>query len=226
MGDFMKLTRGNAQTGTRQAAPKAQTHGRLDSIAGVVPAIRHVADGEYLFRQGRATFGIFRLLHGRIRLVRVSADGTEVSMHGVRRGELFAEASLFSARYHCDAVATMDSEVLVYPRAELAQRLHDDREALWAFTGELARRVQGLRSLLELRQTRSAPERVLQFLRLRSDTQGVVRPDDSLKRLAEEVGLTHEAFYRALATLEREGAIKRSPGEIRLNEGAPARAQR
>ena len=226
MGNSMKFANGNAQTRTRQRAPEARTHDRLDSIAGVAPALRHVAAGEYLFRQGKATFGIFRLLQGRIRLVRVSADGTEVSMHGVRRGELFAEASLFSARYHCDAEATMDSEVLVYPRAELAQRLHDDREALWAFTGELARRVQGLRSLLELRQTRSAPERVLQFLRLRSDAQGVVRPDDSLKRLAEEVGLTHEAFYRALATLEREGAIKRSPGEIRLNEGAPARALR
>jgi len=159
------------------------------------------------------------VLTGRIHLVRVNADGTEVSMHLVRHGELFAEASLFAARYHCDAVALVDSEVLVYPKLELTKRLRDDREALWTFTAEVARRVQSLRTLLELRQTRSAPKRVLQFLRLRCDEHGVLHLDGNLKQLAEEIGLTHEAFYRALATLEREGSIERGSGEIWLRTG-------
>jgi len=209
---------GHASTRSRRvpAAPRPQAQGNFASIAGVVPAVRRVAAGAYLFRQGSSTFGIFRLLNGRIRLVRVNTDGAEVSMHLARHGELFAEASLFAARYHCDAVAIVDSEVLVYPKLELTKRLRDDREALWAFTAEVARRVQSLRTLLELRQTRSAPKRVLQFLRLRCDENGVLRPDGNLKQLAEEIGLTHEAFYRALATLEGEGSIERGSGEIRL----------
>ena len=38
----------------------------------------------------------------------------------------------------------------------------------------------------------------------------------SLKDLANELGLTHEALYRTLAALERASEIKRSKGRIFL----------
>ncbi|WP_157359571.1 hypothetical protein [Caldimonas brevitalea] len=38
----------------------------------------------------------------------------------------------------------------------------------------------------------------------------------TLKHLAEDVGLTHEALYRALASLERKEYIHRSGAEVRL----------
>jgi len=178
--------------------------------------LRRVAAGAALFRQGDATFGFFRLVSGRIRLARVTPSGTQVPMHTVGPGELFAEASLFSARYHCDAIADRACEVLVYPKAELNRRLKQDGEDLWRFAAELARRVQELRTRLEVRQIRSAPQRVLQALRLRCDADGAWRIEGTLKQFAEEIGLTHEALYRALAALERGGKIRRSGGEIRL----------
>lgn len=185
-------------------------------IAGVAPTPRHVAAGGALFRQGDTSFGIFRLVSGRMRLERVTSAGTTAAMHTVRAGELFAEASLFSPRYHCDAIALAASEVLVYPKAALLRRLKDDREALWHFSAELAHRVQELRGRLELRQVRSAPQRVLQALRLRCGAGGAWKIEGTLKHFADEIGLTHEALYRALAALEREGRIRRGDGEIRL----------
>lgn len=158
-----------------------------------------------------------------MRLLRVTPDGVEVPMHTVRPGELFAEASLFSARYHCDAVALADSEVLLYPKGELTRALRNDPGGLWEFTAELARRLQALRARLEIVQIRSAPERVLQYLRLRCSADGVARLDGTLKHLAQEIGLTHEALYRALSTLERGGGIRRRPGEIRLLPGRAAK---
>lgn len=137
-------------------------------------------------------------------------------MHTALPGELFAEASVFSAQYHCDAIAMQDSEVQIYKKVELTRRLKNNEEALWMFTAELAQRVQGLRAMLALRQTRSAPERVLLYLRLRSDASGRWVAAGTLKQLAEEIGLTHEALYRALATLERSGHIERSGPAIRL----------
>lgn len=147
-------------------------------------------------------------------------------MHVVRAGELFAEASLFSERYHCDAVAVTDSELRVYSRRPLETALRADAAALWAFAADLARKVQGLRTRLELKQTRSATLRVLQFLRLRCGQHGTLRVPETLKQLAAEIGLTHEAFYRALATLERDGQIVRSPGVIRLRPSGPGGAAR
>lgn len=185
-------------------------------FADVMPAARRLVAGTALFREGDATFGIFRLVSGRISLVRVTPGGTEVPMHTVRAGELFAEASLFSDRYHCDAVAMQRSDVLVYPKAELMRALRQDRDALWMFAAELAQRVQGLRTRLEVSRIRSAPERVLQALRLRCDASGTWKVDGTLKKFAEEIGLTHEALYRTMATLERDGRIARRNDEIKL----------
>ena len=146
----------------------------------------------------------------------ITPDGAAVSIHLARPGELFAEASLFSERYHCDAIAEVDSEVWVYPKDQLSKRLHTQPESLWAFARELARRLQELRLRYELKQIRSATERVLQLLRMRCGKDGVFGIAGSLKDVAADVGLTHEAFYRALAALEKQGSIARSAGAIRL----------
>lgn len=207
--------------------PKAQAPQLpLIPLAGVTPTARSLAAGAALFRQGDAPFGLFRLVTGRISLVRMTPGGAEVPMHTVRAGELFAEASLFSARYHCDAIAMQRSEVLVYPKAALIRAFQQDGDALWTFTSELAQRVQGLRTRIEVSRIRAAPERVLQALRLRCDVSGTWTPDGTLKRFAEEIGLTHEALYRALATLERDGRIIREDGAIRLALRASARRAR
>lgn len=187
--------------------------------------MRRVAAGAALFRAGSPTFGLFRLLSGRIRLIRVTPSGRQVPMHTVLPGQLFAEASLFSARYHCDAIATRASEVLVYSKSELAGRLKEHGNDLWAFAAALAQQVQALRTGLELRQIRSARERVLQWLELRCGAGGASPIDGTLKEFAEEIGLTHEALYRALAALERDRRITRSGGEIRL-AASPAGAAR
>ncbi len=174
-------------------------------VAHVTPIVRHVAANGMLFRQGDPTFGLFRLASGRIRLIRVTPAGEQVPMHTVLPGELFAEASMFSACYHCDAVATRASDVLVYPKTDLARQLKEETSDLWAFAAEMAHRVYDLRARLELRQIRSATERVLQMLRLRCGASETWKIDGTLKPVAEEIGLTHEALYRALAVLERAG---------------------
>jgi CRP-like cAMP-binding protein len=63
---------------------------------------------------------------------------------------------------------------------------------------------------------RSAKERVLLYLDFQADTEGSVKFKSELQDIAGELGLTREAFYRTLATLERSGAIKRSGTRILL----------
>jgi DNA-binding Lrp family transcriptional regulator len=69
-----------------------------------------------------------------------------------------------------------------------------------------------------MRNIRSAPERVLCWLRMRAEgIPPLVRIDRPWTEIAAEIGLTHEAIYRALARLEHDGRIRRDHGFIRLS---------
>jgi CRP-like cAMP-binding protein len=188
----------------------------IPAIAGMHPLLRRIDAGEPLFRRGDKAFGIFFLASGRLRMQRVTPDGGTVTLHVARAGEMFAEASLFADRYHCDAIADADCEIGVYPKDELVARFRDDPAGLWAFAATLARQIQQIRGRYELKQIRSAPERVLQLLRLRREEASAPRAEGTLKEMAAELGLTHEALYRALGKLEKAGHIARDGNLPRL----------
>ena len=83
----------------------------------------------------------------------------------------------------------------------------------------LARQLQQLRARMELRNIRSARDRVLQYLRLRAGTEGrSVAMEGRLQDIAAEIGMTREALYRTLATLEAEGYLTRTETRILLKK--------
>jgi CRP/FNR family transcriptional regulator, dissimilatory nitrate respiration regulator len=118
---------------------------------------------------------------------------------------------MFGEVYHCDATADLPSTVAAFPKRELRAALRADADLAARFLALFARQVQELRARLELRNIRSARERVLAWLEL-VDSGPLAPPPDGrpLKDLAAELGLTPEALYRTLARLEREGAIVRA----------------
>lgn len=203
------------KTKPQPATPSAEVS-VIPPIAGVDPVQRCLSAGDFLFHQGNRSIGIYFVASGSLRMQRVTPDGSMVTLHTTRGGEFVAEASLFSERYQCDVVAECDSEVWLYSKDELTARLRNDPAALWEFAAGLARGLHGLRLRYELKQIRSAPERALQLLRLRCDDTGTFQASGTLKDLAAELGLTHEALYRALATLEKQGRIRRSGSHITI----------
>jgi hypothetical protein len=86
-----------------------------------------------------------------------------------------------------------------------------------AFALTLASQVRDLRTKLELRNIRSAKERVLAWLRLyATGSPPRVMLNRSWTLIAEGLGLTREAVYRARAVLERERRIARHDGAVTL----------
>jgi CRP/FNR family transcriptional regulator, dissimilatory nitrate respiration regulator len=80
---------------------------------------RRLAAGDVLFHQGERTAGLYEVIEGRLRLARPNLDGNEIVLHVAAAGETIAEASLFSPRYHCDAIGVTDSLVRLYPKADM-----------------------------------------------------------------------------------------------------------
>jgi CRP-like cAMP-binding protein len=105
--------------------------------------------------------------------------------------------------------------VRLYPKPAVLAAFAKDRKAAQAFSATLARQVMSLRTRLAQRDIRSARERLRHFLALNVGADGrTVTLRGTLKELAAELGLTHEALYRTLAALERAGEIRRGRGKI------------
>jgi len=185
-------------------------------VAGISPVMRTIKSGEYLFRKGNRSAGIYFVANGNLRMQRITPDGGTVVMHTAHSGDFFAEASLFVERYQCDAIAERDSDLWFYPKQDLMDRLNNDPQAFWEFTAGLARSLHDIRQRYELKQIRSAPDRVMQLLRLRCNAEGFYPARGTLKDMAAELGLTHEALYRALTSLEQGKRIRRDAGVLRI----------
>jgi len=184
---------------------------------------RKLKAGEPLFYLGDRTAGLVEVVVGRVRLTRVDRSGRETVLYVAGPGETLAEASLFAPAYHCDAVAGSDAVVRIYPKSAVLAAFAKDPKAAQAFSAMLARQVMSLRTRLAQRDIRSARERLRHYLALNVGADGrTVTLRGTLKELAAELGLTHEALYRTLAALERAGEIKRGPARIVLTRGRGA----
>ncbi|HZF43767.1 MAG TPA: Crp/Fnr family transcriptional regulator [Sphingomonadaceae bacterium] len=180
--------------------------------------------GETAFRQSDPVFALFRVKSGRVRLIRTLENGATLALYTARTGDTFAEAAVSADAYHCDAVAEVSSEVVAYPIQAIRDRLSDTPGAALDFALFMAAQVRTLRTQLELRNIRSAKDRVLAWLELRA--AGVPRSaklDQPWTEVAADIGLTREALYRALSDLSRSGVIRRESDRTILL-GSPARA--
>jgi CRP/FNR family transcriptional regulator, dissimilatory nitrate respiration regulator len=199
----------------RDAPPASD---RLPPLLEATTTVRALAAGERLFRQGDPAAAFYRVESGRLRLVRRTVDDHLVILHTARRGEFFTEAALFAESYHCDAMAAAPSRVRVYPKAKVVEALRTDPALAAAFMARLARQLQELRARMELRNIRSAKERVLQYLRWRAGRGRSVALEGPLQDIAAEIGMTREALYRTLAALEAEGRLSRGETAILLKK--------
>jgi CRP-like cAMP-binding protein len=189
----------------------------LTATARAAAVDRKLKAGEVLFHLGDKARGIYQVLEGRVRLARVDRAGREIVLYVAGAGDTIAEASLFSSAYHCEAIASSNALVRLYPKMEVLACFGKNPKAAQAFTAALARQVMELRTKLEQRNIRSARERVRHFLALSVGAdRRAVELHGTMKDLSAELGLSHEALYRTLAALERSGEIKRSRGKIVL----------
>ncbi len=176
-----------------------------------------LAPQQALFRQDDPTRGMFLLRSGRVDLMRHTASGITARIHAARAGETFAEASLYSDRYHCDAVAVSASEAIQFHKAAVLAALARQPELASAMSHHLAASLRETRRRIELLFVTPLSERLHQRLADHANSDGALPPHTTTKTIAEEIGATPEATYRALAQLERQGRVERVRcGTIRL----------
>jgi CRP-like cAMP-binding protein len=145
-------------------------------------------------------------------------------MHTAKAGEWVAESSLYIDRYHCDAVADGVTVASSVNKAGLLARFAAEPQRCLAFSRVLADRLRHLRAVHEIVRIRKADERVMHWFHLHaSGNPPVVHVDRSWSRVAEDVGLSREAFYRTMAALRRSGAIADRDGTVTITHASRLR---
>ena len=186
--------------------------------SGRVLALRRA---DFVFRRGTRPRHAFFVESGEVHLVRGAPGGSEVVLHRATSG-LLAEASLDSATYHCDAVAAGETRLLQLPLDAFREALESDLAFQRAYRSELARSLRQARARCERMALKRIDERIVHYLESEG-RDGRVTLGRTRKAWAGELGVTHEALYRALQRMRDDGRIVLEGSSVALR---PRRATR
>jgi len=175
----------------------------FDCLPAAKAPLRNYQRKQTVFHQGAEPKALFHVVSGTVILERHTEAGQKVILHRAGAGDLIAEASLFSQTYHCDCVTQVDATLIALDKPAVLQLMATDPDFASALVKKMSRQVQRYRRQLELRSIFPAVDRVLAGL-----SDGWLT--GSVMQFASDIGLSHEATYRALATLVASGKIRKT----------------
>jgi len=173
--------------------------------------------GERLFHQGDSVDFVYVIRRGRLKLMRTTIDGNSVILQMAVAGDLLAEASLFVDHYHCTAMVDSKTvELSCFSRCEMLTVCQQSTALAMQLAELFAQRIRKLRAILEIRNIRSAKQRIYAYFQLEAGAGHEILLRMTYKDMAYQLGLAHETFYRALKDLEDEGKLSKAVNSIQL----------
>jgi len=157
---------------------------------------------------------MFFVSAGEVVLERHGFDGQQACLQRCQSG-FVGEASLTSSRYHCDGRTTLDAQITKVPIKALRQALKTDPAFAERWIAMLGREVRQLRLQNERLSLPKVQDRLLHLI----ETEGIdgrYALTCSVKDLAKQLAVTHEALYRAIARLVEFGRVERGDGVLIL----------
>ncbi len=185
----------------------------LPSKVLVLSKERVLNKGEVLFQQGNKPEILFFIVSGEAVLSRVSSNGETTILQRCKAGFL-SEASLLSEKYHCDAYATQSGLAVTIPIQAIRNALMESDFAI-KWVQLLSREIMRLRTQSERLGLKDIKSKLLHLIETEG-TKGTLTLQSDFKSLASEIGVTHEALYRTISALEKDGVLLKTPNSLQL----------
>jgi CRP-like cAMP-binding protein len=176
--------------------------------------MEHYKRNTLLFKIGQHPKWMFFVLMGEVTLERIGMQGNSIVLQRTQRG-FVSEASLQSIAYHCDAHVARAADVVCVPVTALLSSLQQDATFALRWIGMCNREIKHLRLQRERMSLKTVQEKLFHLIETEGQT-GAYDVGSGLKTLASELGVTHEALYRTLASLEKAGRLDRVSGKLVL----------
>ena len=158
--------------------------------------LRHFESGRPLFYRGDTVTDMYFVLTGSVLLVRHQSDGSALILQRACPGSILAEASLYSATYHCEAVASAATDIRVYAKAGFKRMLANSPEFSNVWASYLAQELQRSRLRSEILSLKTVAARLDAWIAWNG---GNAPEKGEWKLLASEIGVSPEALYREIA---------------------------
>lgn len=156
---------------------------------------KSLGEGETLFFSGGPVLLMHLVAEGQIDLVRYSKSGTRILLFEAGPGKILAEASAYSAFYHCDGTAAINSRILSIPVATFRERLDFNAKLAGLWAAQLAHGLQSARMNSAIKSMKTVEERLNAWL---ADGMALP-PKGQLQILAQSLGVSREALYREMS---------------------------
>ena len=149
---------------------------------------------ESVFRLGDSVKSIHFVRTGIIHLVRHQPEGSPLVLQRAGAGTMLAEASVYSARYHCDAYAETAATTWVAKLNDFRRRLAGSPAFAETWARHLAHQVQNARLHSEILSLKTVAARLDAW----RAWHGALPPKGSWSTIAHEIGVSSEALYREI----------------------------
>ncbi|OIQ74991.1 transcriptional activator FtrB [mine drainage metagenome] len=170
--------------------------------------------GTCLFKAGDKPERMFFVVSGEVVLERPGLQGSCVILQRTRRG-FVSEASLKSAQYHCHGQVVANARIVQIPICQVRDAMDRDPAFAGRWIGMLNKEVKRLRLQCERLSLTKVQDRFVHLLETEGE-EGRFPIGAGIKSLAAELGITHEALYRCIYAMEKEGKLKRTETHLCL----------
>ena len=183
-----------------------------DSFPAALVRTRRIDRGQWLFHRDDPVRSMFFVGSGCVELVRHSSVGKPTVLQRAMRGSVLAEASAFSDRYHCDAIAVEPTRAAEVARKDFLALVGRDPDFAARWMAYLSRQVQSARIRAEVLSLKTVADRLDAWIGFHG-ADLPARGDGTA--LARQIGVSPEALYREIARRRRAGTASgaaASPG--------------
>ena len=167
----------------------------FEQLKNLRQVARSFAKGQYLFHRDDQVRFMFLIGSGSVHLVRHHQNGAVIVLQRAAGGSILAEASLFTPKYHCDAIAESPVMARLISKSAVQQLFFSNRDFAKAWATYLTGEVRNARLRSEILSLKTVAERLDAWLADR----GELPERGTWKAISEEIGTSPEALYRELS---------------------------
>lgn len=181
----------------------------LDQNLKQLGSPRQLSKGSLLFGAGEPANGFYYLENGSIRIYKMSADGKEIEVNRLEKGDIFGEVMIFTdANYPVYAETLKKSTVLFFSKEIILKAIKKNPLISEFFINLLARKCILLNQRLESLTLQTVRQRICQYLLANSNDHHLIELSMKKSELAKNLGTISETLSRNLNQLQKAKIIK------------------